>query len=313
MSTPTTSTFHRTLIAAAAALAGLGASGGASAVSIVGVVGQDTLVSFDSTNPTFVTATLTVTGLGGELIRGIDFRPSNGVLYAIGGSGTLFTINTATGAATIAGSIPVTSSDLDFGFAFNPVPDAIRTVTSTDKNLRSPLVGPTAGTTITDTALAYAAGDRNFGVNPNVTGAAYTNQVAGTVTATTLYVIDAATSSLVLQNPPNNGTLTTIGSLGVSLFSNGFGVGFDIDGTSNLAFASLVTSLGGNGLYGIDLATGAATLLGGFGNNTVRDIAVGSFAVTPVPEPETYALFVAGLAGLAAVQRRRTRKARAAA
>jgi hypothetical protein len=300
------SLLRRTCTAAATLLA-LAASGGASAVPLVGVVGPDQLVAFDSANPTFVTATLTVTGLGGQVIRGIDFRPSNGVLYAIGQSGTLFTIDTATGAATIAGSVPVTSADLDIGFAFNPVPDAIRTVTATDRNLRT-LVA-TTGATVEDTALAYAAGDRNAGTNPNVTGAAYTNQVAGTVTATTLYGIDAATSSLVIQNPPNAGVLNTVGALGVTLFSNGFGIGFDIDGASGLAFASLVTSTGANGLYGVDLATGAATLLGGFGANTVRDIAVGSFAVTPIPEPETYALFALGLAGLAAAGRRRRQRA----
>lgn len=273
----------------------------AMATPIIGVVGQTTLIGFDSATPGTVTSTLNITGLGGQLIRGIDTRPATGQLYALGQSGTLFTIDTVTGVATaIPGTIPVGSGDLDFGAGFNPVPDRLRVVTATDLNLR---VNPTTGATITDGTLAYAAGDPGAGSNPLVTAVAYTNQVAG-ATTTTLYGIDVARGTLVLQNPPNDGTLTTIGTLGLSLFPNGFGVGFDIDALSGVAFASLVPNVGGNGLYTINLATGAASLLGDFGANTVRDIAVGTLGAVAVPEPSTVALFGLALAGLAGMRRR---------
>lgn len=302
---PARATAPRLALALGSVIA-LAATGPAAlAAPIIGLAGPSTLVGFDSTAPSAVTSTLGVTGLNGEALRGIDVRPSNGQLYALGQSGGLFTIDTASGAATrVAGpGVPLGGGSPDVGVAFNPVPDAIRVVTATDLNLR---VNPTTGVTVTDGTLAYAPGDANAGTNPAVTAAAYTNQVPGTVTATMLYGIDAATGSLVLQNPPNNGTLATIGSLGLNFLASG--IGFDIDGLSGQALASLTTSTGANGLYSINLGTGAASFLGGFGAAGVSDIAFGRIGPVAVPEPASLALFGIGLLGMAiARQRRRAR------
>ena len=124
----------------------------------------------------------------------------------------------------------------------------------------------------TDVPLAYAVGDPNFGVNPAIVHVAYTNNVNG-ATTTTLYGIDSNLNTLVrIGGPdgvpsPNDGTLFTIGPLGVN--ASEFG-GFDIQPITNDAYAALRVNNVSN-LYRIDLATGTAYLLGAIGTNTIID------------------------------------------
>lgn len=143
----------------------------------------------------------------------------------------------------------------------------MRVVSDADQNLRlNPNIGVLAGT---DTMLAYAVGDANVGANPNSVGLAYTNNVAG-ATTTTLYGIDSNLDILVIQNPPNNGTLNTVGPLGAD--SSG-AVGFDI--ARNGTALAMLTVGGVAQLYRINLFTGAASLIGPIGAaNQIRDIAI---------------------------------------
>jgi hypothetical protein len=97
-----------------------------------------------------------------------------------------------------------------------------------------------------------------------VTAAAYANNVAGTTT-TTLYDIDTATDTLYIQNPPNNGTLVSVGALGVDASDVN---GFDIASSDATAYAAL--TVGGTArLYTINLTTGAATQVGAFPAGTL--------------------------------------------
>ncbi|MGC2236749.1 MAG: DUF4394 domain-containing protein [Pyrinomonadaceae bacterium] len=237
------------------------------------VTTSNNLIRFNTSRPnTLLGAPTAITGLQtGENILGIDFRPATGQLYALGSTSRLYTINIFTGAASAVGAAGAfTLNGTAFGFDFNPVPDRIRVVSDTDQNLR---LNPNDGTiTGTDTTLQYAAGDPNNAQNPNITAAGYTNSFAG-ATATTLYDIDTNLDILATQNPPNNGTLNTVGSLGVNVSAVN---GFDITTGSNSALAALqVQGVTNSGLYSINLTTGAASIIGPIGGGQ----AISAFAV----------------------------------
>jgi hypothetical protein len=281
---------------AVAGLLGATLAGNVGAATVYGLTTNNALVMFDSATPGAIIGSVSVSGLaGGQVFRGIDFRPADGGLYGVSSDNRLYRINTATGAASAigaSGQFALTGSA--FGFDFNPTVDRIRVTSNADQNLR---LNPSDGTlSATDGALAYAASDVNAGANPNIVGSAYTNSFNGAAT-TTLYNIDSVLDVLLTQNPPNNGTLNTVGSLG---FNTGENVGFDIVPFSNAALASLTGPGGTSGLFNINLNTGAATSIGAIGNGlTLVDI-----AVQQVPEPETLALAMAGLLGLFATRRR---------
>jgi Domain of unknown function (DUF4394)/FG-GAP-like repeat len=234
----------------------------ATAATIYGVSTTNQLVRFDSATPGTVTTIATISGLqAAENVLAIDFRPANGQLYALGSTSRLYTVNTVTGAAMAVGTAGAfTLTGVDFGFDFNPTVDRIRLVSNTGQNIRlNPDTGVIAGT---DTNL-------NPGT-PSVSAAAYTNNFAG-ATTTVLYDIDTATDSLFIQNPPNAGTLVSVGALGV----DATGVnGFDIATIGGMAFASL--NVGGTSrLYTINLTTGAATQVAPIGGSLMlRGIAV---------------------------------------
>jgi hypothetical protein len=250
---------------------------------------------FDSTALGVVT-TVPVTGLqGGETLIGIDLRPANALLYGVGSTSRLYTINPLTGLATQVGTAGAfTLNGTAFGTDFNPVPDRIRQVSNTEQNLR---LNPNDGTlTATDTALNPAG---------NVVAVAYSNNFAGAV-STVLYAIDSAAGTLGIISVPNaGGPITVVGSLGLGTNLNE-NIGFDISGLSGTGFASITTG-GISRLYTINLATGAATLAssngGAIGTGTTPFL--GLTAATAVPEPSTYMLFVAGALFIFFYSRRR--------
>lgn len=245
------------------------------AADIYAVTSGGIFARFDSATPGTLDELTLITGLGvGESIVGMDFRPATLTLYIMTnelGVGRLYTVNPATAVATLAATLAADPADVTspyttlsgtrFSINFNPVPDRLRVVGDSGLNIR---VSPTNGLVTTDASL-------NPG-SPNIVGVAYINSYAGAAT-TTLFDIDSAADTLVIQNPPNNGTLIAVGALGVDTSDV---VGFDIlsSGNNNIAYSTL--SVGGTvGLYSINLGTGAATLVGSVaGNPALIGIAV---------------------------------------
>ena len=243
-----------------------------SAETIVALTNGRRLLFFDSATPGTVTKTITISSVGNEALVAIDFRPATGDLYAMGASGRLYVLNLTTGAASVPSATPTPLVGTSFGFDFNPVVDLIRVTSDGDQNFR---LNPNDGSLVAaDTPLAYAAGDIHVAGNPNIVGSAYTNNFVGAAT-TILYDIDSTFDTLVYQDPPNSGQLHTVGNLG---FNTNDIVGFDISQGTGVAYASL--SAGTTSLYTINLASGAATLVGAIANPTalngevVLDIAV---------------------------------------
>lgn len=203
-------------------------------------------------NPLATTPTLIakpITGIQtGETILGLDMRPVNGQLFALGSTSRIYTINASSGAAAAIGtsSFATLLSGTSFGFDFNPTVDRIRIVSNTGQNLR---FNPADGTVIVDGNISLASA--------NITGAAYTNNFAG-ATTTVLFDIDSQTDRLYKQDPPNLGALVDVGALGINVEAAN---GFDIGSTSGAAYG-LFTVSGVQKIYTVDLTTGVASALG---------------------------------------------------
>ncbi len=233
---------------------------------------NNTLLSFDLAEPDEVLTSQAISGLaGGETLLGMDFRPRDGNLYAISSGQRLYVIDPGNGQATLVATLAADPTDLtspftaftgsSFGVDFNPVVDLIRVVSDSGENFR---VNPNTGLTTTDGSLAFAPTDPNVGAVPAVTGAGYTNSFSG-ATSTTLFALDTTQNSLVVINPPNSGTLLTVGSLG---FDPEAATSFDIAPNSTDAYA-IMTVTGVTGLYKLNLGSGAASFEGTIGSGAV--------------------------------------------
>ena len=279
-------------------LASLTASASAELIYCIAAVGNSTsLLSWDSATPGTIISGSFVSGLqNNETIVGIDFRPATGQLYALGTTSRLYTLNTSNGAATaVAGAFAPPLNGFNFGFDFNPTIDRIRVVAETNKNtVLNPITGAVQ---LSATDLFFGPADPTFGVDPNVVNSAYTNNFVG-AGSTQLYGIDTALDILVTQ-ANNAGTLGTVGPLGFN--ATGVG-GFDISGTTGVAYAALLPSGSSqSNLYSINLATGAATNLGQIDGGVI----ITAISVVPaIPEPATVALAGIALAAIPLVRRR---------
>ena len=288
-------TGHGTLIGAIGAGAGMPVSyiassinapytGGVTGEMIWGITMNGNLVSFDTDQPGQIRSTKAVTGVtSGQNLMGMDYRPSTGVLYAMGynsatGAAQLYTLDVNTGVATTVGaSINLGIGLGSMGFDFNPLVDRIRVTGSNGSNFR---IDPTNGTiAATDTNFSYAAGDVNQNGTATLGAVAYSNSYTG-ATTTTMYGFDQVLNIMTSLSAPNNGSMNTIGASGIT--SDISDRSFDMDIYYNAANQTNTAYFIGNNmgqasdrLYKVNLTTGNMTLVGSVG----LGVSLRSFAV----------------------------------
>jgi uncharacterized protein DUF4394 len=253
-------------ILALAATLSLAAPAGAE--KLVALTTDNRILTFDSATPGTV-ATRTIGGLGGIQARGIDYRPADGLVYLLAATdGSVapsvaftYALDVETGYAGLVGQTAAAVAgwaDVVAGADFNPTVDRLRAVNANDENFR---VNPNTG------ALSGNDTDLTPGATTTLVGAAYDRNVVG-ATATTLFALDRNDSQLArvggvdAQPSPNNGVVTDLGALGLTLDGSA-DAGFDISGATGAAFAAMTSA--GDGLtrlYTVNLTTGAATQVG---------------------------------------------------
>lgn len=184
----------------------------------------------------------------GDSLVGLDYRPSDGKLYAIGYLGNIYTIDTTTTTAefkkalkadpadTTAAFTAITGDKSQIAVNFDPLTDRLRLVGSNGQNLR---IDVETGDTTTDGTISADA---------TVTAIAHTNSFVGTG-STRLFDIDVKQDRLFLQSSPNDGTLGASAALGVIATGSS---GLVINGVTNEAFAVLTVN-GVQQLYNINL------------------------------------------------------------
>lgn len=277
----------------------------AQAVTIYGLTDRDQLVTFDSMSPDSLTNSVFIQGLASnESLLGIDIRPVDNQIYAVGSFGNVYTINKTTGMASYMSTLfdssnnnPVSMLGTEFGIDFNPVADRLRVVSNSGMNLR---INVATGATIYDGVLNQASG------TPYVVGTAYSNSDVDPNTGTSQFTVDSIADAFNQQNPPNAGTQIFIGNLGADVSALG-----DIDiltnGSSNTIYGAFqLAGDTGSQLGMIDVATGAVSFSGYIGSaQSNNSVALRGIAVEAVPEPMSMGILALAAAGIAARRRKR--------
>ena len=264
----------------------------ANAEQIAGLTFDGKIVTFDSLTPMTIATSFAITGLtAGDTLLGIDLRPANTLIYGVSQTGRIYTLTT-TGIASLITTLSVVPTGGKFGFDFNPMADRLRIISETDQNLAANV---SDGVTASQTAITRAGGPID------IVGSAYTNNFAGT-TSTVLYGIDSVSDTLVVTSAPGGGVYTNVGLLGPGI-TNTNNVGFDISGSSGIAYLSIDSAF-----YRLNLATGAATFIDTVGAGPL----VGFTSIAPVPEPATWGMVILGFGIVGSTLRRRNSSLRLA-
>ena len=152
---------------------------------------------------------------------------------------------------------------------FNPQADRLRVIGPGGQSLR---VNVDTGQTVADGRLKFAANDPNAGKAPRVLAGAYLNSIPN-APQTQLFEFDSATGAYLIQDPPNDGTLQTVGDAslpaGVAVEAMDIHTTPDMRDYTGFAVAR-------NNLYRFAISSGRLTPLGPIaaGARRIVDIAV---------------------------------------
>jgi hypothetical protein len=214
---------------------------------------NNALASFNRSAPGNLTSSTAISGLTpGDRVIGIDFRPSDGLLYGLAksssGTGRLYLINKISASATLVSTLNATLSGETFDIDFDPVRDRLTAIGGTQVLDVNPKTG--------------SASSVQFGSDGGLLGGiAYNNDFSGTAT-TTLYAINASAGRL---KKAASAAWSSVGLLGQNI---GPVNSLDIEPTTETAYVAYNSSTGPQ-LATVDLATGAASSpvqLGGVSN-----------------------------------------------
>ena len=266
----------------------------AQAESLVGITTDNQIGVFDSANVA-AAAFVNISGLSaGESLIGIDLRPSNNTLYGISSASNLYTVDAYSGAASFVAALSgyAINTRLGYGLDFNPVAD--RTAAASLRVVSS------AGDNLAVNVATGVVGNQANTIAPGYSAVAYANSDPSvTATATQLYYLNSATDTLsVAPSAFNTPSISLIGAIGLDILNAN---GFELFSNGN-AFAIVNTDNGtlDSQLLGINLSTGAGTLLGTF-NGTLNGLAA---APSAVPVPAAAWLFGSALIGFAGFRRK---------
>jgi hypothetical protein len=279
------------LLAGACAVTGENPAGATPNDTVLAVTASNTLVRFNAGRPGRLTSSRHLVGLRpGETVLGMDHRPSDRRLYAVGSSNRLYRIDPAGATATPVGEpFTVALSGTAFGVAFDPVSGRLVVIGDTGQRLR---IDADLGTVVdSDDGLpglqtgippAYAMGDMQAGKRPVIVATAF-GSMPSSPTAATQFALDAAWGMLVTVGPSGHADtpalpgraslLHTVGELGTGPFER---AAFDIARNPWIGYAAItLANTSTSDWISIDLETGTARSLGSIGGTeAVRAVAI---------------------------------------
>jgi hypothetical protein len=243
--------------------------------------GGDDVVTFDSASPNVIAADHPITGLaGGENLRGIDYW--QGTVYALGSAGNLYKLDYNTGAATRVGvGLGIALNGASYGVENDAL--GFRIVSELGQHL---LVDRVSGLATPGAAVGPAG--------------TFLSALAFQSSSGTLFAIDSLANTFGRFNPIT-GLYAPVGPVGFDVARNN---GFDISDATGIAYlvSGATSSDVQANLYRVNLATGAAILMGQVGQPGDNTLLRG---LTVVPEPGTATLLIGGFSLLALALRRR--------